>query len=445
MKILAGIPRYLMAILCFCTTTVAVLGQTPAPHILRATTYNSHFPAAAKGGEAWNGISVAHDGTVYYVLSSPVYNIPAQMYSFNPKTKEITHIANLNDAVGQGNAKAIAQGKSHVSFVEDHGKLYFSTHLGYYAHEAGVETTAAAPEGYSAYPGGHFVSYDMKTGKFEDLAVAPRGEGIITFAMDVQRGRMYGITWPTGHFLRYGLKRKDLKDLGTVFHGGETGVIGSSYRSICRRIVIDPRDGSAYFTTGEGTIYRYSYGADKIAAVTGVNLKKDYFGQMNPAEHGMAYNWRAAIWDPSENAIYGVNGRSGYLFRFDPEVPSVEVLERLTSIPSKRTGMFDKFGYGYLGLVLAADGHTLYYLTGSPLSADSKGDATTKRRGEGSHLITYDIATAKYVDHGQIVLDNGDPATAPQSLAVAPDGTVYTLCYVARNGKKGIELISFRP
>jgi hypothetical protein len=101
------------------------------------------------------------------------------------------------------------------------------------------------------------------------------------------------------------------------------------------------------------------------------------------------------------------------------------------------------FDYGYLGLVLGADGHTLYYLTGSSLSADSKGAATVKTQEEGSHLITYDISTAKYADHGQIMLDNGDPATAPQSLAVVPDGTVYTLCYVARNGKKGIEMISF--
>lgn len=442
MKMAAGITRRAFLMLVLSATTSVVLGQAPAAHVLRATTYNSHFPVSAEGGEAWNGISVAHDGTVYYVLSSPVYNVPAQMYSFNPKTKAITHIANLNDAVGQSDEKAVVQGKSHVSFVEDNGKLYFSTHLGYYAHEAGVETTAAAPKGYSAYPGGHFVSYDMKSGKFENLAIAPRGEGIITFAMDVQRGRMYGITWPTGHFLRYDLKTKNLKDLGTLFHGGETGTIGDTYRSICRRIVIDPRDGSAYFTTGEGTIYRYSYSTEAIAAVAGVNLKKDYFGQLDPSQHGMAYNWRAAIWNPSQNEIYGVNGGSGYLFRFNPKTPSVEVLERLTSLPSKQSGMFDKFDYGYLGLVLAADGHTLYYLTGSPLT-DSKN--AKKTHGEGAHLITYDIATAKYVDHGQIVLDNGDPATAPQSLAVAPDGTVYTICYVARNGKKGIELISFHP
>ena len=139
---------------------------------------------------------------------------------------------------------------------------------------------------------------------------------------------------------------------------------------------------------------------------------------------------------------------SGYLFHFDPKAPSVEVLERLTSIPSKKSGMFDRFEYGYLGLTLAADGHTLYYLTGSPLSTDANGAGSGQRRGEGSHLSTYDIAASKYVDHGQIMLiestlDSGDCPL--QSLAVAPDGTVYTLCYVKRDGKRGIELISFHP
>ena len=142
MNILDGVRHCAIAMLVLNTATPVIHGQGSAPRVLRATTYNSHFPASADGGEAWNGISVAHDGIVYYVLSSPVYNVPAQMYSFNPKTHIITHIANLNDAVGQGNAKEVAQGKSHVSFVEDNGKLYFSTHLGYYAHAGGVETTA---------------------------------------------------------------------------------------------------------------------------------------------------------------------------------------------------------------------------------------------------------------------------------------------------------------
>ncbi len=390
-------------------------------------------------------MGVSSNGTVYYVLSSEQYNIPGQMYSFDPKTKAITHIANLNDAVGQGNIKAVAQGKSHVNFIQVDNKLYFSTHLGYYNKTGGVERTAAVPHGYLPYPGGHFVSYDMKTGKFTNLAIAPGGQGIIAMNMDVQRGRLYGITWPTGDFLRYDLKTKTLKDLGTVFHGGELGSLGNTYRAICRRIVVDPLDGSAYFTTGDGTIHRYRYDTDKVDTVAGVNLKKDYFGSLNPAMHGMAYNWRAAVWVPSQRAIYGVNGQSGYLFRFDPSRPSVEVLARLTSEPSKRIGMLNPSDYGYLGLALAADGNTLYYLTSAPLTGSNEGRKATPDQEEGTHLITYDIAARKYVDHGSVQLNNGDAVTPPQSLVLGLDGTVYTLSYVVQDGKNGIDLIGFHP
>ena len=445
MKITAAIRTSAIVLLGLGAAAPIFHGQSVDSQAIRATAHDSHFPEAAKPGEAFNGMGVSSDGTIYYVLSSAQYNIPGQMYSFNPKTKAITHIANLNDAVGQGNMKAVAQGKSHVNFVQDGDKLYFSTHLGYYNNAGGVERTAAAPNGYRPYPGGHFMSYDMKTGKFTNLAIAPGGQGIIAMNMDVQRGRLYGITWPAGDFLRYDLKTKTLKDLGTLFHGGELGTLGTTYRAICRRIVIDPRDGSAYFTTGDGTIHRYDYASDKVETVAGVNLKKDYFGSYNPALHGMAYNWRAAIWVPSEQAIYGVNGRSGYLFRFDPRARTVEVLARLTSEASKKTGMFDGMEYGYLGLALGADGHTLYYLTGTPLASNQKGSKATEEQKEGTDLITYDISNRKYTDHGQIVLGNDQPIEPPQSLVIGSDGTLYTLSYVVEDGKSGIELISFHP
>lgn len=445
LKTLTALRQFAIVTLILTATTQVLYGRDSDSPVLRATTYDSHFPAAAKPGEAYNGMGVASDGTLYYVLSSKNYDVPGQMYSFNPKTKAIIHIANLNDATGQGAIKAVAQGKSHVTFIESKGKLYFSTHLGYYKKVNNVETTASVPDGYLPYPGGHFLSYDMHTGKFADLATAPGGQGIVAMTMDVQRGRMYGLTWPGGHFLRYDLASKELKDLGTFFEGGETGTLGSTYRVICRRIVLDPRDGSAYFTTGDGAIHRYRYDTDNVETVAGVSLRRDYFGVMNPAVHSMAYNWRAAVWVPSEHAIYGINGRSGYLFRFDPSSSSVEVLERLTSEPSKKLGMRDESPYGYLGLVLGADGHTLYYFTGAPLVGDEIQMKKKDELEERTHLITYDISSRQYVDHGPILLANGDPVGPPQGLALGLDGTVYGLTYVREDGKNRIELISVRP
>src|SRR5690606_38626115 len=105
-----------------------------------------------------------------------------------------------------------------------------------------------------------------------------------------------------------------------------------------------------YFTVSEGDILRYDYAEDAIVPVKGDNLRKDYFGIYDPTSAGhMAYNWRQTFWNPSDKMIYAVHGNSGYLFRFDPAQERVEMLDRLTSEVSKRSGMFDQFSYGYLG------------------------------------------------------------------------------------------------
>jgi len=413
---------------------------------LIARTYNSGFELAH---DTYNGMSVASDGRIYYVLSSESYKIGGQMYCYDPTTDKITHLGDLTEACGEEATKTIAQGKSHVNFLERHGKLYFATHVGYYSIIDGMEKIGVPPAGYKPYPGGHFLAYDMKTGEFQDLAKAPRGEGILTMNMDTRRGRLYGITWPTGRFLRYDLAANDLKDLGPISRQGEDGK-GQDYRTLCRAIAVDPRDGSAYFTTGDGDILRYIYHSDSIETVKDEDMKKDYFGLYDPTSPGhMAYNWRQILWSESENAAYGVHGNSGYLFRFDPRTPRVDVVERITSAPSKRCGMFDQFSYGYLGFTLGPDGNTLHYLTGGPVYIDGKrvrGKSETamgeSKGTENLHLITYHIPTGKYTDQGTIFYANGQRPAYVNSIAVGKDGTLYTLARITEKGRTRTDLIS---
>ena len=413
---------------------------------LVARTYNSGFELAH---DTYNGMGTSSDGRIYYVLSSESYETGAQMYCYDPATDKIRHLGDLTEACGEKDAKTIAQGKSHVTFVEYNGKLYFATHVGYYSIIDGMEKIGIPPAGYKPYPGGHFLSYDMATGKFQELAKAPRGEGILTMNMDVQRGRLYGITWPSGCFIRYDLAGKELKDLGPMSKQGENGK-GEDYRTLCRSIVVDPRDGSAYFTTGDGDILRYKYDSDSVEMVQGDNMRKDYFGLYDPTSPGhMGYNWRQVVWYKPENAVYGVHGNSGYLFRFDPGIPQVSVVERITSAPSKQSGMFDQFSYGYLGFTLGPDGHILHYLTGGPVYIDGKRvrgkDKTAMGESKGIenlHLITYDIPAGKYTDHGPIFYANGDRPAYVNSIAVGKDGTVYTLARITENGRTRTDLIS---
>jgi len=205
---------------------------------------------------------------------------------------------------------------------------------------------------------------------------------------------------------------------------------------------VDPEDGSAYFTAGEGTIFRYRYGSESVEMVGGDDMRKDYFGLYDVASPGhMAYNWRQVVYRPADRMFYGVHGNSGYLFRFDPRAERVDVLQRITSQPSQLSGMFDQFSYGYLGFALGPDGDTLFYLTGGPIYRDGKRitgkDTTGKGEAKGEenlHLVTYHIPDARYYDHGAIYFEGGGHPSYVNSIAVGRDNTVYSLSRVPAAG-----------
>lgn len=431
--------------LMLCVVLAAVNGASVRAGLV-ARTYNSGFALAH---DTYNGMGTASDGKIYYVLSSESFEIGAKMFRYDPAADRIELVGDITEACGEKDARTIVQGKVHVNFVEREGKLYFATHVGYYSIIDGMEKIGIPPQGWKPYPGGHLLAYDIATGEFDDLAKAPRGEGILTMTMDTVRGRLYGITWPSGHFLRYDLASKELKDLGPISRQGENGK-GDNYRTLCRSLVVDPADGSVYYTVGDGDIFRYRCDRDAIEMVAGDDMRKDYLGLYEPTSPGhMAYNWRQTVWYEPEKAVYGVHGNSGYLFRFDPHVPEVQIGERITSAPSKRSGMFDQFSYGYLGFALGPDGQTLHYLTGGPVYVDGKrvaGKATTamgESKGiENLHLVTFHIPTRKYTDHGPIFFENGQRPYYVNSIAVGKDGTVYTLSRITQDGHTRTDLIS---
>ncbi len=440
----------------------AMIGcQAPAPlketqpvstpnQILHAHFYNSGFSLA---DDNYNACFRASNGKVYYVLASGSVDTGAQMFAYDPATGKINHVGDLTEAAGEKGLHAIPQGKGHSIFIEYQGKLYFATHIGYYnpATASGQELAGTPPPGYKPYPGGHFLSYDLATGKFENLAKAPQGEGIISFMMDPARGRLYGITWPSGEFIRYDMKTHDLKNFGSHFQGGEAGIPGKTFQAICRSQALDPDTGSVYFSNAQGDIFHYDYKTDSVQKLQECNLRKDVFGQIDPNKPGtMGYNWRQIIWYPPQKAFYGMHGRSGYLFKFDPRAKKVTVVTRLVSDPTYESGMYDAFAYGYLGFTLGPDGHTIYYLTGTPpITADgAKGAKTDSGKvasgpsSEDIHFVTYDITSGKRVDHGFLQLENGMDPFFAESIAIGKKN-IYTVSKIHQGGRLRVDLLSF--
>lgn len=435
-------------ILLFAALAAMIGCQTQAPQkearpvstpnrILHAHFYDSGFPLA---DDNYNACFHASNGKIYYVLASGSVDKGAQMFAYDPATGKIEHAADLTEAAGEKGLHAVPQGKGHSIFVEYEGKLYFATHIGYYnpATASGQELAGTPPKGYKPYPGGHFLSYDLATGKTESLAKAPQGEGIISFMMDPARGRLYGITWPSGQFLRYDMKTHELKNFGSVFQGGEKGIPGKTFQAICRSPALDPDTGSVYFSNADGDIYHYSFQTDSLEKLTKCNLRKDVFGQIDPSKPGtMGYNWRQILWYPPEKAFYGMHGLSGHLFKFDPQAEKVTVVTRLVSDATHASGMYDAFKYGYLGFILGPDGHTIYYLTGAP-----SGKPAGEKKQDEIHFVTYNIPTGRRVDHGVLELENGMRPFFAESLAIGSKN-IYTVSKIKEGGHVRVDLLSF--
>lgn len=417
---------------------------------MNSLTAKAYFSGFELAHDTYNAISVASNGKVYYVLCSESYDIGGQMYAYDPATDQTEWVADLTDVCGEKEANAIPQGKSHVRFYENNGKLYFATHIGVYEMIEGMERLPTqAPNGKNLYPGGHFLSYDLATGASEDLALAPEGEGILTMTIDRERGHLYGITWPLGYFIDLDLSTKTLKKVALVSANGEAGIPGDDYRVLCRSMLVDPREGNVYFSTSEGDIFTYHPDDEGLTKLENVDLRIDYFGKYDPKHPGsMGYNWRKIFWYAPEQVAYGIHGNSGYLFRFDPKAQKIELVERLTSEPSRKSGMFDQFSYGYLGFQLGPDHETIYYLTGGPIYIDGKrvkgADQIAKGAAKGLenlHLVTYHLPTHTYHDHGPIFYADGSRPTYVNSVAIGADKSVYTLARFDHQGHEIQDLV----
>lgn len=397
-------------------------------HTLRSLAAVKHGAAPAGADDTYNAMSCAGNGKIYYVVSSSSLEKDGTMYVYDPATGKIELVTGLATICGEEKKKIVPQGKSHVRFYEKDGKLYFATHAGYYETVGGLpQIPASPPAGYERYSGGHILSYDLASGAFEDLALAPGNQGIITMTMDTARGQIYVLTWPKGELVHYDIMLNESKNLGPVSAQGEAGIPGDSYRILCRSMFVDAGEGDVYFSTADGDIFNYNPQWPSIQKLEGVDLRRDYFGKYDPGMPGtMAYNWRKITWHSSHKVAYGIHGNSAYLFMFDPRTRTIEVMDRLAPEPLRKSGMFDRFRYGYMGFQLGPD-NTLYYLTGA-------GD-------HGMHLITYDLADKKLTDHGPVICEDGSRPVFANTIAIGGNGNVYTLARFRENGAEEMNLL----
>ena len=291
------------------------------------------------------------------------------------------------------------------------------------------------------YPGGHFMSYDLVSGEFEDFGIGVPEEGLLVMNMDKKRGRMYSITWPSMIFVYFDLTSGGIKTFGksVVTPGFET-VDELMKLSGPRSLALDPRTGNVYWSNFDGTIACYSYDKDSIETLKEPRIDRPVLKVTEGNDSGQNITWRNIRWSESMQKFYGIYHYTEYLFSFDPSSGEIELLDRLTPAPTKKSG---ETLFGSLAFELSPDGKTVYYTAeGARITLPDKPGIIKQ-----TNVVTYDIPLRRYTDHGPIELDDGRYPFSDRSLYIGNNGKLYIagwIPYDDQESEKGKTIIKAR-
>ena len=129
----------------------------------------------------WQGIRYASDGNVYFGSSTHSAHHGAAFFKFDPRTNQITMLAeDLTTICGEDPATN-PQGKLHSDIVEANGWLYMSMHF-----------SSELPGAYDHWTGSHVIGYQLATGAFHDFGVVhPNYTSYSAIGVDPARNYLY--------------------------------------------------------------------------------------------------------------------------------------------------------------------------------------------------------------------------------------------------------------
>jgi hypothetical protein len=227
-------------------------------------------PKGAKLTTCWDALGIDEQQRVYIAFSDQNPHTPNDTVVFRYDTR--TGARELLGTLRQVSAREgnLREGetiaKSHVPFHSHEGKLYFSSH-DYHSYKG--------PEDLLERRGGHFYSFDVAAGTFEDLSKSDPGgvsvphQGIIGLAVLPESRHLFGFTFPFGDLLLYDLEqRKTTLYPGVPAHrdaGKPSRQIFATANGKVYFSYYDTRPAPLYvFDTHERTVrqteYRYHFG-----------------------------------------------------------------------------------------------------------------------------------------------------------------------------------------
>jgi hypothetical protein len=358
------------------------------------------FPGLERMDGNWAALFAASDGKVYAGLA--YHGGDGHLVYYDSQTDRMHDVGNLTELCGESNLKRGPQSKIHAKFGEGRdGRIYFGTHAGFWWDYARFATK-------EGYPGAHWMAFDPKTDRVQDFGLGVPNEGVNTGAYDPQFNRIYGLTHPRGHFVYYDVKTGRAVDKGRI----------NNWESICRTLGIDD-EGNVYGSFGAGQIFKYDPRTDEIQELSvcvpirekGISLGRDYFKSETA--------WRTLVWDRKTRQFFGIDESATILFSFNPRAGKDGEVQRLGQLAIP--GFEDRrdVPYATLSLTLGHDRKLYYGAAGKEFDFGGSAGAAT------AHLITYEVDSGKKEDLGEMLLGDGSRVLGTNSADTGPDGTIY--------------------
>lgn len=371
----------------------------------------------------WDGLYASSDGNVYSALINEGES--AHFYVYDPKTDRNILLCDMAEFLDERGKGIRSTGKIHNKPVEDNeGNIYFVS-----------MSNGSGPNvfDYTSWQGGHWLKYDPKTEKVEDMGLVDQGVGCYPLAIDKERGYLFGIGF-TGYFYRFDLKSRITKNFGRV-----------SNWDICRDIFCDD-EGNVYMSNPTARVSMYNAEEEKVYETSLFTPYDPYVfpTQLKNPMIDRTNIWRAVEWDPVDNVAYGITCGSGsILFRFDPHEGQEGKIVELVRMCDSKFLDGDQKDIPYSTLAFAVDSRNKkVYFAPSARGFSTQKYQETYGSKEDHHLIMYDISADKRVDLGVLRTSDGRKIFGCEAASVAPDGTVY-LCGQAevRDKTKGTRMI----
>jgi hypothetical protein len=371
------------------------------------------LPGNHKDSSMFSGLYAARDGMVY--IGSSVHGGSAQFYQYDPRTDRVRHIAGMAEFLGMAGRGIRVPGKIHTRFVEDRqGRVYFGT----MCEDSGPTNI----DPYS-WEGPHWMRYDPKADKLEDLGSINRLWGIYGLAIDDKRNRLFGTAWD-GHLYRYDIDTGSTHDFGRVDNWDDD-----------RHIAADD-EGNVYGAYPKARIWKYDAKTERVLDLS-VQFPYDPLvfprRMSNPMLDRKAI-WRVVDWDPVDRVIYGVDGGSSLLFRYDPKdgpEGKATFLERLCAEQFYTTDRKD-VPFSTLAFTIGKDRKIYHAATGLDFDYEARleSNEVARKRGDPraisyTELIAYDLRTRRRENLGMMRTMAGEHVFGCGAATCGRDGAIY--------------------